>query len=63
MKASLYIYKMVFIKKVGHSSLEIWAFETPKKATFLCFQGYLELGILDLAQNFTDCPSPGHTAV
>ena len=50
-------------KKVGHSSLEIWAFGTPKKAPFLCLQGYLEFGSSDLAQNFTDCPSSGHTAV
>ena len=51
------------LKKVGHSSLEIWALVIPKKAPFLCLQGYLEFGSLDLAQNFTDCPSPGHTAV
>ena len=53
------------LKKVGHSSLEIWAFVTPKSAPFLCYclQGYLEFGTLQLAQNFTDCPSPGHTAV
>ena len=49
--------------KVGYSSLEIWAFVTPKMAPFLCLQGYLEFGSLQLAQNFTDCPSPGHTAV
>ena len=51
------------LKKVGHSSLEIWASVSPKKASFLCLQGYLEFGSLDLAQNFTDCPSPGHTVV
>ena len=50
-------------RKFGHSGPEIWAFETPKNALFLCFHWYLEFGILDLAQNFTDCPSPGHTAV
>ena len=47
-------------KKVGHSSLEICAFGTPKKAPFLCLQGYLEFGSSDLAQTFTDCSSPGH---
>ena len=51
------------LKKVGHSSPEIWAFVTPKKAPFLCLQGYLEFGSLDPARNFTDCLSPGHTAV
>jgi len=35
---------------------------TPKKAPFLCLQGYLDFGSSDLAQNFTDCLSPGHAA-
>ena len=40
------------LKKFGHSGPEIWAFETPKNALFLCFHWYLEFGILDLAQKF-----------
>ena len=46
------------LKKVGHSSLEIWAFVTPKIAPLdrvsCVFKGYLEFGCIKLAQNFTD---------
>ena len=51
------------LKKVGHSSLEIWAFVTPKKAPFLCLQGYLEFlantGSLTSGPKFSrlECPS------
>ena len=51
-----WLYSCVkILKKVGHSSLEIWAFVIPKKAPFLCLQEYLKFGSLDLAKNVTDC--------